>query len=492
MTHTIRMLAADLGAESGRAVVGGFDGERITLEEVHRFPNVPVEVSGTLTWNVQRLRGDLVESIRRAGAVTSVGIDTWGVDFGLLDRAGRLIGNPVHYRDRRTEGMVEEAFRRVSRQEIYARTGIQFMPINTLYQLLALVRSNDPQLEAADRLLTMPALLAYWLCGAKADEFTDATTTQCYDPVAGAWAADLLQALGIPDRIFGEVVPPGTDLGSLATEFAAAPVRLIAPGTHDTASAVAAVPFETGREAAYISSGTWSLVGLEVPRPFISEAALTHNLTNEGGVCGTFRLLKNVMGLWLVQECRRAWAGGAADLSYDELLRLAGEAPAFGPVIDPDDEQLLRPGNMPERIASLAADGGMALPSEPGPVVRCILESLALKYRMTIEQLELVTGVEIKAIHVVGGGANNKMLCQMTADACGRQVIAGPAEATAIGNLMVQAIALGLVSSLADAREMVRRSVTLDVYEPTATESWESAWQQFGGAGRRRNERRLA
>jgi rhamnulokinase len=485
------MLAADLGAESGRAVVGSFDGERLALEEVLRFPNRPVRVAGTLQWDVLRLYGDLTDSIRRAGDIGSAGIDTWGVDFGLLDRAGRLIGNPVHYRDRRTEGMVDEAYRHMPREEIYARTGIQFMPINTLYQLLALVRSNDPQLETAERLLTMPALLAYWLCGVKADEFTDATTTQCFDPNAGTWSSHVLRAMDIPERIFGEVVPPGTDLGAIAPEIAPGPVRLIAPGTHDTASAVAAVPFEPGKTAAYISSGTWSLVGLEVPRPVINERALNYNLTNEGGVGGTFRLLKNVMGLWLLQECRRAWAAGGDDTPYDQLLRLAGEAPAFGAVIDPDDERLLRPGDMPARITSLAAENGMVLEPHPGAVARCILESLALKYRLTIEQLELVTGYKIRIIHIVGGGAHNRLLCQMTADACGRRVVAGPVEATAIGNLLVQAITLGLVGSLAQARQLVSRSVAVEIYEPTAEERWAEPWQRFRGVRQRPAEGRL-
>jgi rhamnulokinase len=487
------MLAADLGAESGRAMAGNFDGERMTVEEIHRFPNRPVEVNGTLNWDALRLYSELVDAIRAAGNVASVGIDTWGVDFGLLDRAGNLIDNPVHYRDRRTEGMLEEATRHVPRHEIYSRTGVQFMQINTLYQLLALVRSGDPRLEAADRLLTMPALFAYWLCGIKADEFTDATTTQCYDPVGGRWATDLLGRLGIPDRIFGEVVPPGTELGLLPPEIAPGRVRLIAPGTHDTASAVAAVPFESDAGAAYICSGTWSLVGLEVPRPLINDAARNANLTNEGGVEGTFRLLKNVMGLWLLQECRRTWAQDRdTDVPYEELLRLVAEAPPFGPVIDPDDERLLRPGNMPALVRLLAAENGMPLNPQAGVVARCILESLALKYRWTIELLQQVTGSSIDTVHVVGGGANNRLLCQMTADACGRRVVAGPVEATAIGNLMVQAIALGLVTSLVEARQLVKRSIAVEIYEPRANAGWDDAWNRFRGALEPGVERRLA
>lgn len=468
-----RLLAVDLGAESGRTVLGTFDGERLIVEEVRRFANRPVEVVGTLHWDVLRLYADVLDGIRAAGPIDSIGVDTWGVDFGLLDRTGRLVGNPVHYRDRRTDGMREEAFRRVPRDEIYARTGIQFIAINTLYQLMSLVVAKDPQLEAADRLLTMPALIAYWLTGAKADEFTDATTTQCFDPLAGAWASEMLERLGIPSRIFGEVVQPGTDLGAARPELELKDSRVIAPGTHDTASAVAAVPFEDSRQAAYISSGTWSLVGIEAREPVISPEAMEANLTNEGGVAKTFRLLKNVMGLWLLQECRRVWELRGGHMSYEDLLRLAADAPPFAAVIDPDDERLLRPGDMPARIIQLAAESGQPLNSEPGAIARCIFESLALKYRRTIDQLERVGGAAIRTIHVVGGGSNNRLLCQMTADACGRLVIAGPVEATALGNLLVQAIALGLVSSLDQARELVKRSVTLEIYEPKATPQWD-------------------
>lgn len=477
MGKATRLLAVDLGAESGRTVVGAFDGERLAVEDINRFPNIPLEVAGTLHWDLPRLYGDVLDGVRAAGPVDSMGIDTWGVDFGLLDSTGHLLGNPVHYRDRRTTGMVDEAFRRVSREEIYERTGIQFIPINTLYQLLALVTSGDPQLEVAHRLLTMPALLAYWLTGRQADEFTNATTTQCYDPRAGDWAAGLLEKLGIPVRIFGDVVQPGTVLGAPLAKLGLEVARVIAPGTHDTASAVAAVPFEGREHAAYISSGTWSLVGVEVRRPFVNREALEANLTNEGGVGGTFRLLKNVMGLWLLQECRRAWSVKGTDLQYDDLLRLAEAAPPFAAVIDPDDERLLHPGDMPVRIVGLAAESGHPLRPEPGVIARCILESLALKYRRTVEQIERVSGLDVRIVHVVGGGSSNRLLCQMTADACSRPVVAGPVEATAIGNLLVQAMALGLVSTLEQARDVVRRSVVLQTYEPKSPHEWDIAGQ---------------
>jgi rhamnulokinase len=463
-----RLLAVDLGAETGRAVVGAFDGDRLAVEEAHRFANVPVEVGGTLHWDVLRLHADVLDGLRAAGDVASVGIDTWGVDFGLLDRRGRLLGNPVHYRDRRTEGQVERATGIVPAREIYERTGIQFLPINTLYQLMAMAAAGDPQLEVAERLLPMPALLAHWLGGAPACERTMATTTQCFDVRAGAWALDLLAHLGVPTGIFGEVVEPGTDLGPLLGERGAA--RVIAPGTHDTASAVAAVPFAPGRQAAFLSAGTWSLVGMELDRPVVSDAAREANLSNEGGVAGTVRLLKNVMGLWLVQECRRAWARAGRTWTYDELLAMAEAAPPLGPVIDPDDERLLRPADMPAQIAACCAERGQPPPGSPGEVVRCALESLALKHRAALDRLEAVTGTRAEVVHVVGGGARNALLCQLTADACGRPVVAGPVEATAIGNLLVQAMALGLVGSLEEARALVGRSLEPRTYEPRCPE----------------------
>jgi rhamnulokinase len=490
--NTARMVAVDLGAESGRVVAADFDGDRLSLEEVRRFPNVRVQLAGSLQWDTDRLREEVLAGLGGAGEFQSVGIDTWGVDFGLLDRSGNLLGNPGHYRDERTRGMIEVAFARVSRQEIYRRTGIQFLEINTLYQLLAMVLAGDARLQAADRFLTMPALVGHWLTPESVDEFTDATTTQCFDPVAGAWAMDLLERMGIPTHIFGPVVQPGTVLGPIRDDLALGPALVIAPGTHDTASAVAAVPFQPGTNAAYISSGTWSLVGVELPAPLINDATLNANLTNEGGVAGSSRLLKNVMGLWLVQECRRAWSAAGSDYSYERLLGLAEQARPFVAVIDPDDERLLRPGNMPRLLVELAAESGQTLAADPGAIVRCVLESLAMKYRWNIERLESVTGREISSIHVVGGGARNALLCQMTADAGDRSVLAGPVEATAIGNVMLQAIALGLVESLGQGRELVRRSTEVMAYEPRSTEMWEPAWERFSAAQMAATERRTA
>jgi rhamnulokinase len=402
------------------------------------------------------------------------------------------MGNPGHDRDARTRGMIEKAFARVPRQEIYKRTGVQFLEINTLYQLLAMALAGDARLRDADRLLTMPALVGRWLTPESVDEYTDATTTQCYDPVAGAWALDVLERLGIPTHIFGPVVQPGAVLGRIRDDLDLGSAMVIAPGTHDTASAVAAVPFQAGKHAAFISSGTWSLVGLELPVPLINDATLNANLTNEGGVAGTSRLLKNVMGLWLVQECRRAWSAAGSDYSYEQLLALAEQARPFVAVIDPDDGRLLRPGNMPAQLVELAAESGQTLAADPGATVRCVLESLAMKYRWTIERLESVTGREISSIHVVGGGARNELLCQMTADAGDRPVLAGPVEATAIGNVMLQAIALGLVDSLEQGRQLVRQSTEVVAYEPRSMELWEPAWERFSAAQMAATERRTA
>ena len=481
------MLALDLGAESGRAVLGHFDGERMAIEEIHRFPNVPVQVRDTLYWDVLRLFADVKEALRRAaqlvnGALVSVGVDAWGVDFALLDAQGRLLGNPVHYRDRRTEGVMAEVFRCIPPEEIYRRTGIQFMQINTLYQLYALARRQDPQLRIARTFLTIPDLFHFWLSGVRACEFTNATTTQCYDPEEEDWARDLLERLAIPSHIFPRVVQPGTTLGPLERELKQAlrlpQTHVIAPASHDTASAVAAVPFDSPQEA-YISSGTWSLVGVEVRTRIITSEALAHNFTHEGGVNGTYRLLKNVMGLWLLQETRRTWATQGRSYDYESLVRLANSASPLRSLIDPDNPRFLSPGDIPERIRSFCAETGQPMPGSHAEVVRCLLESLVLKYRWVIEQLEGLLGWRIPAIHVVGGGSRNQLMCQWTADATGRLVLAGPVEATAIGNLLIQAIALGSVTDIEEARAIVRSSFSPTVYEPQPTADWEGAYLRF-------------
>jgi rhamnulokinase len=479
-------LALDLGAESGRAMLAALDGGRLALTELHRFANEPVRLPDGLHWDMLRLWAEIKTALglaaRRVGPPASVGIDTWGVDFGLLDRHGALIGNPFHYRDGRTDGLLTEAFRRLPREQIFEHTGSQFMQINTLYQLLALVVQESPALQIAQTFLAIPDLLNYWLCGRRACEFTNATTTQCYDPRKCDWSWPLLEALGIPARIFPEVVQPGTILGALREEVAreagCGPVRIVAPACHDTGSAVVAVP-ATGRGFAWISSGTWSIMGAETRAPVVNAASLKYNFTNEGGVEGTWRFSKNIMGLWLVQECRRAWARAGEELSYADITRLAGEAAPFGAVIDPDDADFLKPGDMPARIQAHCRRVGQPVPDTRGAIVRCVLESLALKYRWVLERLEEMLGERLEPVHIIGGGAQNRLLDQFTADATGRPVVAGPVEATAIGNALMQAVALGDIAGLDEARAVVRHSFEPDTYMPHPAAQWDAAYQQL-------------
>lgn len=487
MAATLNFAAIDLGAESGRVMSGRFDGTSLTLEEAYRFANTPVRVHDSLQWDILRLWGDIKHGLalcaqKAGGPLASVGVDTWGVDFGLLGRDGHLLGNPVHYRDGRTKGMMDEAFRRVPRAEIFNCTGIQFMPINSLYQLLALTMRRAPALEAATTLLTIPDLLNFWLSGYQANEFSNATTTQCFNPRLGEWAWGMLDRLGIPTRIFGAVIQPGTMLGpvrpALAKELGLGRTPVIAPATHDTGSAVAAVPMQ-GREAIYLSSGTWSLMGVELPGPVINERSLAFNFTNEGGVAGTFRLLKNIMGLWLVQECRRAWASRGEDYSYAQLTQLAEQSPAFASLVVASDERFLAPGDMPARLGAFCRETGQVVPDSVGASVRCVLESLALEYRWVAERLDELTGQKLPVIHVIGGGAQNALLNQLTADATGRTVVAGPAEATALGNVLVQAIAGGHLASLAEGRALIRRSFPVQTFEPRSTAPWEAAYQRY-------------
>jgi rhamnulokinase len=491
MDKTSNYLALDLGAESGRGVIGRFDGERLELEELHRFPNGPVRMLDTLYWDLPRLYDEVKNALRKVAQqgeeLEGVGVDTWGVDFGLIGRGDTLLGNPVHYRDARTQGMMEVAFERVPRQRIYETTGLQFLPFNTLYQLLALKQSASPLLEVAETLLLMPDLFAWLLTGRRAVERTNASTTQLYDPRAGTWASSLCSDLGLPRRLLPDLIEPGTEIGplraSVAEEVGLA-VPVLAPATHDTASAVAAVPAVQAKAAGspdwcYLSSGTWSLLGVEVPHPIINANTLRYNFTNEGGVAGTTRLLKNIMGLWLVQECRRTWARLTSMISYEELLERANSAPAFAALVDPDDPSFISPGDMPARIAAFCTRTGQPAPSDEGDIVRCALESLALKYRWTVRRLESVIGGPIRTIHVVGGGARNTLLCQFTADACRCPVHAGPVEATAAGNVLMQALARNRLGSLADLRAVVARSFPVTVYEPGDTAAWDDAAERF-------------
>jgi rhamnulokinase len=478
--------AVDLGAQSGRVGVGRLDGERLTVTEVHRFPNVPVRTRGTLSWDVLRLYADVLDGLRSAGreggSIDSVAVDSWAVDFGLIDRTGRLLRNPVHYRDARRAAAMERALEEVPARELYERTGVQLLPINTLFELTAMAAEGDPALDAAETLLLIPDLLHYWLCGARSSEFTNATTTQCFDPRAGAWAVDVVERLDVPTRVLPEVVQPGTRLAPLADDVAAdtrlADAHVVAVATHDTGSAVAAVPFRRDTSA-FVSAGTWSLVGVEVREPVITDAGFAANLTNEGGIGGTFRLLRNVTGLWLVHECRRAWAREGHEYSFEQLVGLAEEAPALHSFIEPNDPAFAEPGDMPSRVRAFCAHSGQPEPVEPGAVVRCILESLALKHAQTIELLGSATGAPPREIHVVGGGARNELLCRWTADAAGLPVEAGPEEATLLGNLLVQAMSHGEIASVAEGRELVAASFATTTYEPQDSSHWDEARARF-------------
>ena len=481
-----QFLAFDLGAESGRAVLGHFDGARLNLEELHRFPNGGVRVLDSLHWDVLRLWNDIKAALsmcaQRNTDLSGIGIDTWGVDFGLLSKDDVLLGLPYHYRDSRTDGMVQEAFLRLPQATIFARSGCQFLQINTLYQLLSMAVHRSPILDAAETFLMISDLFNFWLTGRKVCEFTNATTTQFYDPRKKDWSTEICTALSLPSEILPGVVPPGTQLGALLPSVAAgtglSEIPVIAPACHDTGSAVAAVPAQKDNWA-YISSGTWSLMGIEVPEPIVTDQALALNFTNEGGVEDTFRFLKNIMGLWLVQECRRTWAQAGDEMSYVQITELAEGAQPFGALIDPDDDVFLPPGDMPTRIVDYCKHTGQPPPSDAGEILRCALESLALKYRWVLEKLEAVHGRAIEVIHIVGGGAQNQTLCQFTADATRTPVIAGPIEATAIGNIAVQAIACGLIGSISEAREVIHRSFNVITYEPQNSAGWDQAYQQF-------------
>jgi len=485
LTNKHNYLALDLGAESGRAIVGTLADGKLAITETHRFVNTPVMMPNGLHWDVQSLWSELKSGIsasvlKFAGTLEGIGVDAWGVDFGLLDEDDTLLATPFHYRDNRTDGMMDEAFRRMPRETIFEHTGVQFMQINTLYQLLAMVTSQSPLLDKARRLVTIPDLFNYWLCGQITNEFTEATTTQCYDPNKRDWAFPVLEALGIPTRLFGSVTQPGTVLGGLlrniTPETANMAIPVIVPACHDTGSAVVAVPAEV-EDFAWISSGTWSIIGTEVKEPGFSPTTSANNFTNEGGVFNTWRLSKNVMGLWLVQECRRAWQSHGENLSYDTLTHQASEARPFLAVIDPDNPKFLHAGDMPARICEYCESTGQPVPGSRGEIIRVILESIALKYKWAIDRLETITGNRLSEIHIVGGGSRNRLLNQFTADATGCTCIAGPVEATAAGNILMQSIALGHIGSLAEARTIVRQSFDPEIYRPNA--STRPAWDSF-------------
>jgi len=477
--HTKTVLAVDIGAESGRVMAVHFDGVGLTLEELHRFPNTPVTANKTLHWDILSLWRDIQAGIEKGSVFNpaSIGVDTWGIDFGLLDSQGSLIGNPVHYRDSRTTNMMDLAFAKVPQAEIFAQTGIQFMSINTLYQILSLVESQSPELQIAETFLTVPDLLNYWLTGARVCEFSNATTTQLFNPSTGTWATELMDKLGIPSHIFPEIVPPGTRLGTYEG------IPVIAPACHDTGSAVAAVPTYKP-DFVYISSGTWSLVGMEVDKPILTPEALAANVTNEGGVYGTYRLLKNVMGLWILQQCRATWAASGEAYTYTELVDMALNAKPLSALFNPNDATFLSPGDHPQRIRDWCRQSNQPVPETPGAIVRSVLESLALAYREVLELVTAVADRQVSVLHIVGGGTKNQLLNQMTANATSLPVITGPIEATVIGNALVQLITLGEIADLSQARQIVASMAGMTRYEPednmqSQTLVWEDAYQRY-------------
>jgi rhamnulokinase len=480
------VLAFDLGASSGRVVAGRLEDGRLIIEEIHRFPNDPVQVGDRLYWDILRLYHEIKQGIMKARQqgveVQSIGIDSWAVDFGFIDANGDLVANPYHYRDHHTDGIMEEVFAKLGKASIYRKTGLQFLQFNTMYQLAALVKADSPTLSAADKLLMIPDLLRYFLTGIMKGEYTNASTTQLLDAVERAWDAELAAGIGIKPSLLPEVVQPGTAVGRLTPrvceELLVPSIPVVAVAEHDTASAVVAVPaFEA--DFAYLSCGTWSLLGTELDHPVLTEEALQWNFTNEGGINGTYRLLKNIMGLWLVQECKRAWDKEGKSNSFAELVVLAEAAEAHAAYIDPDDAQFLNPADMPAQIRAYCRATGQSEPQTEGAVIRCVLESLALKYRWVLERTERLAERTFSGLHIVGGGIQNEALCRYTANAVGRPVWAGPAEGSAIGNVLVQLIANGDIADLAAGRAVVRESFGIRTYEPADGGVWARAYEHF-------------
>ena len=482
---TKRVLAFDFGASSGRAIIGCFDGDKITLEEVHRFSNDPVSVGGTVYWDVLRLFYEIKQGIIKAkiaGGFDSIGIDTWGVDFGLIDSEGKLMENPVHYRDARTVGLVDEAFKTMPKEKLYGITGIQFMELNTLFQLISLKKYRPWMLERADKMLFMPDLFGYMLTGKMCAEYSIASTSQLIDLDKKTWSKEILDAFGIKESVFAPLVQPGTVLGELSKEVCEEcgvdPVPVISVCGHDTQSAITSVPCEDG-DFAFLSSGTWSLFGTELDKPIVNETSMNINITNEGGFDGSTGFLKNIIGLWLIQESRRQWKREGKEYSYADLEKLALAAEPFKCFIDPDAPEFVPHGNIPERVREFCRKTGQYVPETVGEIMRCIYESLAMKYRLTFEKLRECTERDYPVIHVIGGGTKDGLLCQMTANSCDRTVKAGPIEATVMGNVAVQLMSDGSVKNIGQARKIVANSSELKTFEPKDTDKWAGAYEDF-------------
>jgi sugar (pentulose or hexulose) kinase len=475
-------LAVDLGAESGRVMIGTIVNDQLTLRQAHRFANGPVEENGSLRWDFDALMSEIKAGLKKAiadckGDVAGIGVDSWGVDFGLIGKDGKLLEKPYHYRDSRTNGMIEKACDILGKRKLYDNSGIQFMPFNSVYQLLAMRLANSPVLDKADKLIFIADLVSYMLCGRVFAEYSLASTSQMMDMYTGQWSQAILKGLDLPARLLPDIVPTGTVVGKLtdavAKELGCKPIPVIATGSHDTACAVAGVPAKKNTNWAYLSSGTWSLMGIETPKAVINDTTFEYMFTNEGGVGNTIRLLKNIMGLWLVQESRRQWQREGDDLDYAAITAMAREAKPFAAKIDPDYGDFLAPGDMPNKINRYLESTGQQRITDKGQLVRAILESLARRYRQVLKQLEQMKGGPIDVLHIVGGGIQNELLSQLTADATGCIVVAGPVEATANGNILVQAMAAGQIPSLDMARQVLANSVELKTYKPTDTDAWD-------------------
>lgn len=481
-----RVLAIDFGASGGRAILGSFDGEKITLEEVHRFTNDPVTVNGTVYWDVLRLFHEIKQGIIKAnaaGGFDSVGIDTWGVDFGLIDGEGKLMENPVHYRDLRTKGLVEDSFNLLPKEKFYNLTGIQFMELNTVFQLYSLKKYRPHMLERAESILFMPDLFAYMLTGEKATEYSIATTSQLVDINTHDWCDEVFDKLGIPKRLMGKISLPGTVIRKLSDEVKAEcgldeDKKVISVCGHDTQSAITAVPAES-EDFIFLSSGTWSLFGTELDIPIVNEKSLEMNITNEGGCEGKTGFLKNIIGLWLIQESRRHWGRHGESYSYADLEKLALEAEPFKCFIDPDSPEFTPMGDIPGRVREYCRRTGQFVPETAGEIMRCIYESLAMKYRMTFDKIKDCTGKDYPCIHVIGGGVKDGLLCRMTASSCGVTVKAGPIEATVLGNIAVQLLAQDCVKTVAEARKIIANSESLKIFDPVDSDAWSKAYERF-------------
>ena len=483
----LKMLAIDLGASSGRGIIGSFDGEKITLDVNHRFPSEPVTVAGTFSWDVLRIFHEIKNSIRKCALsedkdIKSIGIDTWGVDFGFIDKKGKLMANPVHYRDTRTEGIIDYCDRFISKDELYGITGLQFMNFNTIYQLAASKRDEPVYVENADKILFMPDLLNYFLTGEKFAEYTIASTGAVLDAKSRQLSSELLKKFGIPEGLFAPIVQAGHKVGKILPEIlediGGITADVVNVAAHDTASAVLAVPAKSD-DFIFLSSGTWSIMGSEVKEPIISDKSFEYNFTNEGGVENTIRFSKNITGLWLKEESKRQWAREGKDYTHDQLSDMALASKPFQSLIDPDNPLFATPGNLPRRIAQYCKETGQHVPENEGEIMRCIFESLALRYRYTAECIDELKGHKTPFVNIVGGGTREELLNQFAADACGRPVYAGPVEATAMGNIAAQAIAAGELKNVAEAREVIAKSTDIKYYEPKNPEAWDEAYDRF-------------